>query len=46
MPQPLRGRTPYLYVASTGQARASYMGVSLSLFRIGSVTAPSLFRPL
>jgi hypothetical protein len=33
-------------VAGTGQALASYMGVSISLFRVGSVTAPLLFRPL
>jgi hypothetical protein len=46
IPQPLRGRTLYLYVAGTGQTLASYMGVSISLFRIGSVTTPLLCRPL
>jgi hypothetical protein len=46
MPQLLRGRTPYLYVAGIGQILASYMGISISLFRIDSVTTPLLFRSL
>jgi hypothetical protein len=46
MPQPLRGRTPYLYVAGIGQVLASYIDVSISLFYIDSVTASLLFRSL